>query len=74
MNFQKQSNSAGKTQGNPLEQRPAVSLIDLAANLDDPIYRRAIGRLSVIFQELESINATCMQPAQGGLGVRRYIE
>jgi hypothetical protein len=51
-----------------------VSLIDLAANLDDPIYRRAIGKLSVIFEELESINATCMQPPQGGLGLRRYIE
>jgi hypothetical protein len=74
MSFQKQSSSAGKTQGNALEQRRAASLIDLAANLDDPIYRRAIGKLSVIFEELESINATCMQPPQGGLGLRRYIE
>jgi hypothetical protein len=74
MSFQKQSSSAGKTQGNPLEQRRAVSLIDLAANLDDPIYRRAIGKLSVIFEELESINATCTQPPQGRLGLRRYIE
>jgi len=74
MSFQKKASSAGKTQGNVLEQRRAVSLIDLAANLDDPIYRRAIGKLSVIFEELESINATCMQPPQGGLGLRRYIE
>jgi hypothetical protein len=74
MSSQKQSSSAGETQGNALEQRRAVSLIDLAANLDDPIYRRAIGNLSVIFEELESINATCMQPPRGGLGLRRYIE
>ena len=74
MSFQKQSGSAGKTQGNPLEQRRVVSLIDLAANLDDPIYCRAIGKVSVIFEELESINATCKQPPQGGLGLRRYIE
>jgi hypothetical protein len=74
MSFQKQSSSAGKTQGKALEQLRAVSLIYLAANLDDPIYRRAIGKLSVIFEELESINATCMHPPQGGLGLRRYIE
>ena len=74
MSFQKQSSSARKAQGDPPKQRRAISLIGLAANLDDPIYRRAIGRLSVIFKELESINATCMQPPQGGLGLRRYIE
>ena len=74
MSSQKQSSSAGKTQGSPLEQRRAVSLIDLAANLDDPIDRRAIGILSVIVAELESINATCRQPPQGRLGLRRYIE
>jgi hypothetical protein len=74
MSFQKQSSSARKAQGDAPEKRRAVSLISLAANLDDPIYRRAIGRLSVIFEELESINATCMQPPQGGLGLRRYIE
>ena len=74
MSSQKQSSSAGKTQGNPLERRRTVSLIDLAANLDDPIYRRAIGKLSVIFEELGSIKATCMHPPQGGLGLRRYIE
>ena len=74
MSSQKQSSSAGKTQGNPLEQRRTVSLIDLAANLDDPVDRRAIGKLSVIVEELESINAICVQPPQGGLGLRRYIE
>jgi hypothetical protein len=74
MSFQKQSSSARETQGNAPEKRCAVSLIHLAANLEDPIYRRAIGKLSVIFEELESINATCMQPPQGGLGLRRYIE
>ena len=74
MSFQKQSSSTGKTQGNGHEQRRAVSLIDLAANLDDPIYRRAIGKLSVIFEEVESINAASTQPHRGGLGLRRYIE
>jgi hypothetical protein len=74
MSFQKQSSSARKTQGNAPEKRRAVSLIHLAANLDDPIYRRAIGRWSGIFEELESINATRTQPPQGGLGLRRYIE
>jgi hypothetical protein len=74
MSFQKQSSSASKAQGDAPEERRAINLIDLAATLDDPIYRRAIGKLSVIFEELESINATCMQPPQGGLGLRRYIE
>jgi hypothetical protein len=61
MSFQKQSSSARETQANAPEKRRAVSLIDLAANLDDPIYRRAIGKLSVIIEELESINATRTQ-------------
>ena len=74
MSPQKKSSSAGKTQGDASEKRSAMSLIDLAAILDDPIYRRAIGKLSVIFGELESINATRRQPPQGGPGLRRYIE
>jgi hypothetical protein len=74
MSFHKQSSSARKTQGNAPEKHRAVSLIGLAANLDDPIYRRAIGKLSVIFEELESINATRTQPPQGGLALRRYTE
>jgi len=51
-----------------------MSLIGLAANLDDPIYRRAIGKLFFIFEELESINASRTQAPQGTLGLRRYIE
>jgi hypothetical protein len=74
MSLQKQSSSARKTQGDASEKRSAMSLIDLAANLDDPIYRRAIGKLPVIFEELESINATRAQPPQGGPGLHRYIE
>ena len=74
MSFQKQSSSARKARGDAPKERRAINLIGLAANLDDPIYRRAIGKLSVIFEELESINDTCMQSPQGGLGLRRYIE
>jgi hypothetical protein len=74
MSFQKQSSPARKTQGDAPKKHRVVSLIGLAANLDDPIYRRAIGKLSVIFEELESINATRTQPPQGGLALRRYTE
>ncbi|MFY9986645.1 MAG: hypothetical protein WAK31_17915 [Chthoniobacterales bacterium] len=74
MSLQKQPGPARKTEGDAPEKRLAMSLIGLAAILDDPIYRRAIVNLSVIFQELESINATHTQPPQGGLGLRRYIE
>ncbi len=74
MSFQKQSSSARETQGNVPEKRRAESLIHLAANLDDPIYRRVIGKLSFIFEELKSINARRTQAPQGTLGLRRYIE
>ena len=40
------------------EEGGVVSLIDLAANLDDPLYHRAIRKLSVILEELKSVNAT----------------
>jgi hypothetical protein len=74
MSFQKQSSSARKTQGDAPEEHHAIDLIRLAASLDDPIYRRAIGNLSVIFEELQSINATRTEPPQCGPGLRRYIE
>jgi hypothetical protein len=74
MSFQKQSSSASKAQGDAPEERRAINLIDLAANLDDLIYRRAIGKLSFIFEELESMNARRTQPLQGALGLRRYVE
>ncbi|HXM01492.1 MAG TPA: hypothetical protein VN939_02755 [Chthoniobacterales bacterium] len=74
MSFQKQSSSARKAQGDAPEEHRAIDLIDLAANLDDPIYRQAIGNLSVIFEELQSINATRTEAPQGGPGLRRYVE
>ena len=57
MSFQKQSTSAKKHRSMALDKRRVVSLIGLAANLHDPLYRRTIGQLSVIVEELESINA-----------------
>ena len=72
MSFQKQSTSAKKTQGDAPDR--LVSLIGLAANLHDPMYHRAIGKLSVILEELESINATRTQPQRGSRALRRYIE
>jgi hypothetical protein len=74
MSFQKQSTSAKKTQGDAPDKRRVVSLIGLAANLHDPIYDRAIGKLSVILEELESINATRTQPPRGSRALGRYIE
>jgi hypothetical protein len=74
MSFQKQSTSAIKTQGDAPDKRRVVSLIGLAANLPDPIYHRAIGKLSVILEELESINAKRTQPPRGSRALRRYIE
>ena len=73
MSFQKQSTSAKKTQGDAPDKRHVVSLIGLAANLHDPIYRRAIGKSSVILEELESINATRTQPPRGSRALRRHI-
>jgi len=72
MSFQKQSTSAKKTQGDAPDR--LVSLIGLAANLHDPVYHRAIGKLSIILEELESINATRTQPPRGIRALRRYIE
>jgi hypothetical protein len=63
-----------KTQGDAPDKRRVVSLIGLAANLHDPIYDRAIGKLSVILEELESINATRTQPPRGSRALGRYIE
>jgi hypothetical protein len=74
MSFQKQSSSARNARGDVPKERRAINLIGLAANLDDLIDRRAIGKLSFIFEELESMNAARTQPPQGGLGLRRYIE
>jgi hypothetical protein len=74
MSFQKQSTSARKTQGDVPDKRRVVSLIGLAANLHDPIYHETIRKLSVILEELESINATHTQPPRGSRALRRYIE
>jgi hypothetical protein len=39
MSFQKQSTSAKKPQADVPDKRRVVSLIGLAANLDDPLYQ-----------------------------------
>jgi hypothetical protein len=74
MSFQKQSTSAKKTPGYAPEEGGVVSLIDLAANLDDPRYHRAIGNFSIILDELKSINATRTKQLRGSRALRRYIE
>jgi hypothetical protein len=74
MSFQKQTTSAKETPGYTPEEGGIVSLIDLAANLDDPLYRRAIGKLSIILEELKSINATRTQQLSGRRSLHRYIE
>ena len=74
MSFQKQSFSAKKTQGDAPDKRRVVSLIGLTANLHNSIYHRAIGKLSVILEELESINAKRKQPSRDSRALRRYIE
>jgi len=51
-----------------------VSLIGLAANLDDPCNHRAIGKLSIILEELKSISAARTQQRRGSRALRRYIE
>ena len=74
MSFQKRSTSAKKTQDDAADKRRVVSLIGLAGNLHDPIYHQAIRELSVILEELKSINATRTQPPRGSRALRRYIE
>jgi hypothetical protein len=48
-----------------LSKKKQASLIGLAANLDDPLYHRAIGKLSLILEELKSINATRTRQRRG---------
>jgi hypothetical protein len=74
MSFQEKSKSAKKTQDDAPDRLREVSLIGLAANLDDPPYHRTIGELSIILEELKSINATVTQQRRGGRTLRRYIE
>ena len=74
MSSQKRSTSAKKTQGDVADKPRVVSLIDLAVDLHDPIYHQAIGELSVILEELKSINATRIQPLRGSRALGRYIE
>jgi len=73
MSFQEKSASK-KTQDDAPDILHKVSLIGLAANLDDPRYHRAIGKLSIILEELKSINATRRQQRRGSRALRRYIE
>jgi hypothetical protein len=74
MSFQKQTTSTKKTPGYAPEEGGVVSLIDLAANLDDPLYHRSIRKLSVILEELKSVNATRTKQLRGSRALRRYIE
>ena len=74
MSFQKRSTSAKKAKGDAAHKRRVVSLIGLAGDLDDPISHQAIGELSVILEELKSINATSIQPPRGSGAFRRYID
>jgi hypothetical protein len=74
MSFQKQSISKRKTPGSAPEAGGIVSLIHLAANLDDTFYHRAIVNPSFIFEELPSINAKRTQQLGGRRALGRYIE
>jgi len=74
MSFRKRSTSAKKTQGDAADKHRVVSLIGLAGTLQDPVYHQAIGELSVILEELRSINATRTQPPRGSRALGRYIE
>jgi len=74
MSFQKQTTSAKKTQRYAPEEGRVLSLIDLAANLDDPLCRGAIGNLPVILKELKSINASHTQQLRRSRVLRRYVE
>jgi hypothetical protein len=53
MSIQKQTTTAKRTQS------VVVNLIDLTANLDDPRYHLAIGKLSIILEELNPHFASC---------------
>ena len=74
MSSQKRSTSAKKTQGDAADKRRVVSSIDLSGDLHDPIYHQAICELSVILEELKSINARRIQPPRGSRALGRYIE
>jgi len=74
MSFQKQTTSAKKTQRYAPEDGCVLSLIDLAAKLDDPLCRGAIGNLSIILKELKSINATRTQQLGSSRALRRHVE
>jgi hypothetical protein len=74
MSFQKQTTSAKKTQGCAPEEDGVLSLIDLAANLEDPVYHPTVRKSSIILEKLKSINATRTQQLRGSRALRRYIE
>jgi hypothetical protein len=74
MSFQEKSISAKKTQDDAPDRLREVSLIGLAANLDNPLYHRTIGELSIILEELKSINAAVTQQRRDSRALRRYIE
>jgi hypothetical protein len=67
MSIQKQTTTAKKTQG------VAVNLIDLTANLDDPRYHLAIGKFSIILEELNPHFASCDGLHITKCRVRHYV-
>ena len=69
----KQATSVKKTPGGAPEQGRIESLIDLAANLSDPLHYQAIGKLSMIVEELRSINATRTNQLPGSRALRRTL-
>ena len=74
MSFQKQSISHKETPGYAPEAGGIVSLIHLAANLDDTFYHRALVNHFLIFEELQSINAKRRQQLGSRRALGRYIE
>jgi hypothetical protein len=54
-----------KTRGDAPDMLREASLMRLPANLDDPLYHRPIGKLSLILEELKSINATRTRQRRG---------
>jgi hypothetical protein len=74
MTIQKETISTKKISDHVPKDIGVVSLIDVAAHLDDPVYRRTIKTLSMILEELKSIKTPGRQQIRGSPTFRRYIE
>ena len=71
MGFEEKYPSAKKAQDDAPDMFREVSLIGLAANLDDPLLYR---KLSSIVEKLKSIESERTEQRGGSLALRRYIE